>query len=144
MYNESLAFDDIRRAESRVKAVEVLVEEESWADVVRESQEIVGIALKALLRFSRIDAPGIHDVSPILDQNRDVFDESVRTRIDELTAISQDLRRDRELAFYGSEDLTPADFYREQDARSAIERARFVVEVVSSAAPHRPAKSDSE
>lgn len=48
MRNPDLAADYLRRAESRLKAVAVLMDEESWADVVRESQEIVELCLKAL------------------------------------------------------------------------------------------------
>ena len=43
------------------------------------------------------------------------------------------LRRDRELAFYGAEDLTPSEFYRKTDAVAARDAARLVVERVQ---PH--------
>ena len=43
------------------------------------------------------------------------------------------LRRDRELAFYGAEDLIPSDFYREEDARRALDGARFVVQTANAA-----------
>ncbi|MGH9341962.1 MAG: hypothetical protein ACRD1R_20830 [Acidobacteriota bacterium] len=38
--------------------------------------------------------------------------------------------RDRELAFYGSEDLTPSEFYDQADAQKALEGAKWVVEAV--------------
>jgi hypothetical protein len=57
MYNEDLAKDYIKRAGSRLRALDVLMAERSWADVVRESQEIVEITLKALLRACRIEVP---------------------------------------------------------------------------------------
>jgi hypothetical protein len=53
--------------------------------------------------------------------------------LDELTEISRSLRRDRELAFYGSEDLTPSDFYKEKDAMKALTQARAVHAAVSAA-----------
>ncbi len=31
------------------------------------------------------------------------------------------MRRDREIAFYESEDITPSEFYAESDAKTAIE-----------------------
>jgi hypothetical protein len=40
------------------------------------------------------------------------------------------MRRDRELAFYGTEDLTPSDFYTEEDGQMALDNARFVVDHV--------------
>jgi hypothetical protein len=41
--------------------------------------------------------------------------------------------RDRELAFYGAEDLTPSGFYGREDASEAREAARSTVALV---APH--------
>lgn len=131
MQNDSLAHDYILRARHRLKAVQVLMELDSWADVVRESQEIVEIALKALLRAHRIEVPRIHDVSAVLEQSSELLPAAVRGRIDELSHISRALRRDRELAFYGSEDLTPSQFYKESDAQTALSQATLVVEVVS-------------
>jgi HEPN domain-containing protein len=50
MFNINLAHDYIFRCASRLKAIDVLFEEKNWPDVVRESQEVVELALKALLR----------------------------------------------------------------------------------------------
>ena len=131
MLNESLAADYLKRARARLRAVEVLMQEQSWADVVRESQEAVEILLKALLRFARIEVPRVHDVSPVLDANRERVPPRARADVDELIRISRELRRDRELAYYGSEDLTPSEFYSHKDAEQAYAGARFVLEVVS-------------
>ena len=126
----ALVDDYLRRGRGRLRAIEVLLAEESWADVVRESQEVVEIALKALLRFARIDVPRIHDVSPVLDANRERLP-SVAVELDRLISISRRLRRDRELAFYGSEDLTPSQFYRSADAQKAYADAALVHRVVA-------------
>jgi HEPN domain-containing protein len=126
MFNDALASDYLKRAGHRLKALEVLMNEQSWADVVRESQELVEIALKALLRAARIEVPRVHDVSPLLEQNRELLPAGIRPRVDELVRISRFLRRDRELAFYGSEDLTPSEFYTREDASTALGYARLV------------------
>ena len=126
MHNDSLAKDYLDRARARLKAIEILLKESSWADVVRESQEVVEITLKALLRISRIEVPRIHDVSPVLEQNRERLPKKIIENIEELMRVSKSLRRDRELAFYGSEDLTPSEFYTQQDATTALKEARFV------------------
>jgi HEPN domain-containing protein len=131
--NDSLVADYLLRARHRLAAVRVLMDLESWADVVRESQEIVEITLKALLRASRVEVPRIHDVSAVLEQNLDLLPVAMRDRIDELCEISRSLRRDRELAFYGSEDLTPSEFYKRTDAETALGQASRVVEVVTGA-----------
>jgi HEPN domain-containing protein len=138
MQNSKLAEDYLKRAESRLRALDTLYEGKSWADVVRESQEVVELALKALLRFFRIEIPRIHDVSEILEANREIFPQSFQKQIDVVCEHSRSLRRDRELAFYGSEDLTPSDFYREKDARRARKAAQDTVAIVRQAAPQNP------
>jgi hypothetical protein len=47
MQNRDLAKDYLRRSDARLKALDVLYAEESWADVVREAQEIVDAAVDA-------------------------------------------------------------------------------------------------
>jgi HEPN domain-containing protein len=131
--NVTLAADYVRRAEARLKAVEVLYEAESWADVVRESQEIVELTLKGLLRACGIEAPRTHDVSDVLFAERDRLPAEIGSELQRLADISKELRRDRELAFYGAEDLTPSGFYSKKDADRALEGARYTVETVK---PH--------
>jgi len=130
MQNRELASDYVHRAEVRLKALDVLAEAESWADVVRESQEIVELALKGLLGACGIDPPRIHDVSDVLVSESERLPAEVRDELDRLTEVSRQLRRDRELAFYGAEDLTPTGFYSKQDAERAREGAREVVRAV--------------
>jgi HEPN domain-containing protein len=130
MRNLELASDYVHRAEVRLRAIEVLFDAQSWADVVRESQEAVELALKGLLRSCGVEAPRIHDVSDVLLAERDRLPSPVRKEVERLATISRDLRRDRELAFYGAEDLTPSRFYGRDDAVRAREGARHVVQVV--------------
>ncbi len=131
MQNRTLAADYIRRATVRLGVLDLLFEASSWPDVVREAQEVVELALKSLLRAHGIEPPRIHDVSSVLDEERSRFPDQIQQRIDELTAISRDLRRDRELAFYGAEDLTPGEFYTAADAERARKGARHVVATVA-------------
>lgn len=131
MRNRELAGDYVRRAEVRLRAIDVLFGAESWADVVRESQEVVELALKGLLLASGVEPPRIHDVSDILLAERHRLPAGVRGDVDRLAAISKDLRRDRELAFYGAEDLTPSRFYGRPDAVRALDGARLTVRLVS-------------
>jgi HEPN domain-containing protein len=133
MRNTALAADYVRRAAARLRAVDVLFEADSWADVVRESQEVVELALKGLLRAVGVDPPRIHDVADVLIAERGRLPASLTHETERLAEVSRSLRRDRELAFYGAEDLTPSDFYRRQDAEAAREAARVVVDLVK---PH--------
>ena len=130
MRNRDLAADHLRRATARLRALDVLFEASSWADVVRESQEVVELTLKGLLRACGVDPPRIHDVADVLLAERDRLPAALETHVERLASISRTLRRDRELAFYGAEDLTPSSFYRESDAVIARDSARDVVAVV--------------
>ena len=133
MRNPDLARDYIGRASVRLRSLDVLFDGESWADVVRESQEIVELALKALLRVSGIDPPRIHDVSGVILAERERLPVEIHSDLEALANISRQLRRDRELAFYGAEDPTPAGFYSREDAEEARKGAHRVVEAVQ---PH--------
>ena len=130
MRNAELARDYLRRAKIRVAALDVLFEGESWADVVRESQEVVELTLKGLLRSCGIDPPRVHDVSEVLLAERDRLPAEVACDADSLAQWSRHLRRDRELAFYGAGDLTPSGFYSRGDAVGARDCARRTVELV--------------
>ncbi|MYB51185.1 MAG: HEPN domain-containing protein [Acidobacteriia bacterium] len=130
MRNSTLAADHVKRAVARLHAVDVLFEAGSWADVVRESQEVVELALKGLLRAAGVDPPRVHDVGDVLKAERSRMPSGLASEVDRLAAASRTLRRDRELAFYGAEDLTPSDFYRQDDATEARAAARLVVDRV--------------
>ncbi len=131
MRNRGLGVDYVHRAQCRLDALDVLYAAESWADVVRESQECVELALKGLLRTFGIEPPRIHDVSDILLGERDRLPAAIAEHAESLATISRHLRRDRELAFYGAEDLTPSEFYSESDATQARDGARFTVNLVA-------------
>jgi HEPN domain-containing protein len=139
MQNPDLVNDHLRRSGARLKAIAVLFDEESWADVVRESQEVVELSLKALLRAARIEVPRLHDVSPVLREQEHRLPSEAREAMDFLTGVSRSLRRDRELAFYGSEDLVPSQFYTRDDATQALHDATTVhaIVVASCAVPPR-------
>jgi hypothetical protein len=130
MRNQDLAGDYVRRAAARLGALDVLFDAQSWADVVRESQEVVELALKGLLRSAGVDPPRIHDVADVLLAERDRLPAALHGDMDRLADASRGLRRDRELAFYGAEDLTPSDFYQKRDAEQARQAATFVVQTV--------------
>lgn len=129
-HSRSLIEDYLFRSQNRLAAVDVLFERKSWADVVRESQKIVDLALKALLKHCNIEVPRIHDVSEILRTNIQHLPTELKKNVEKMSEISRDLRRDRELSFYGSEDLTPSQFYKESDAKKAKENASWIVQII--------------
>ena len=93
------------KATKRLKVLDVLIREEAYSDVIREAQEIVELALKGALRLLGVEPPKIHDVGPLLVENRDRFPEPVARNTPELARISKWLRREREFSFYGDIDL---------------------------------------
>lgn len=144
MRNPDLARDYVRRAAIRLKALDVLFGAESWADVVRESQEVAELALKGLLRAHGVAPPRVHDVSDVLEAERQRLPEALGPEIPALVQASRELRRDLELAFYGAEDLTPSGFYERADAERARASARATVETVRPYVLDVPSRSLSE
>ncbi|HSJ09879.1 MAG TPA: HEPN domain-containing protein [Longimicrobiales bacterium] len=133
MQNRDLARDYLQRSQVRLRALVVLYDAESWADVVRESQEIVELTLMGLLRSVGVSPPRVHDVSEVLIAERERLPQELDPFVERMVSVSRRLRRDRELAFYGAEDLTPSGFYSEDDARTARADAEELVQLV---APH--------
>lgn len=133
MTNGTLAQAYLTKARSRLKILPVLRDDENYSDVVREAQEIVELALKAMLRHVGVDPPHVHDVGALLRQHSERFEEAVRGRIEELAAASAWLRKEREFSFYGDIDFIPTEHYERADADRAIHDAQQVVEVAVTA-----------
>lgn len=101
--------------------------EKNFSDVVREAQETVELALKGMLRAIGVEPPKYHDVGSLLLEHGDRFDAAITKDLKRAADISKRLRRERELAFYGDIDFIPTEEYSEEDARQAIEEAKWVV-----------------
>ena len=128
MTYEDLARSHIVKAGKRMRVLEVLCEEESYSDVVREAQELVELALKGMLRLVGIDPPKWHDVGPILKEQSELFPPWLRREIPRLMEISRWLRKEREFAFYGDIDFIPTEEYTRDDADRAMLDAGFVLQ----------------
>lgn len=126
----TLAQAYVFKATARLKALEVLLEEGSYSDVVREAQEAVELALKGLLRQFGIDPPKQHDVGGLVIEYAARLPVETAKETHRLAAISKRLRKERELAFYGDVDFVPTLEYSRADALRAIEEVRYVVATV--------------
>lgn len=119
MTTNQLAAGYYRKCVDRLAALVVLVQRQAFSDVVRESQEVVELALKGMLRAVGIDPPKWHDVGDLLIQFGDRFPQIDRERLHDLAAASKLLRKEREFSFYGDIDFIPTDEYDTEDASRA-------------------------
>lgn len=125
--SSSLAKDYYVRAVKRLRVLDVLTEEQSYCDVVREAQGVVELLLKGVLRLYGIDPPKWHDVGPIIEQHGSSFSAEIVAAIPEIVVLSRKLRKEREISFYGDVDLIPSDSYTKEDADYAANKARWLV-----------------
>src|SRR5690606_17317426 len=109
--NPDLARDHVQRAGVRGGALDVLFDAGGRADAVREAPEVVELGLKGLVRARGIVPRRIHDGSEVPLAERRRLPREIQEGLEHLVEASRQLRRDRELAFYGAGDLTPSGFY---------------------------------
>lgn len=125
MTTNDLATGYHRKCVDRLAALEVLHAREAYSDVVRESQELVELALKGMLRWAGIDPPKIHDVGDLLVGFADRFPDVSGDELATLAEASKELRKEREFSFYGDIDFIPTDEYDADDAAVALGQARL-------------------
>lgn len=138
MTNLTLAQSYLKKAQMRLKILDVLLAEEAYSDVVREAQELVELALKGLLRQIGVEPPKQHDVGSLVVEFKDRLPAEVAAEAERLASISKWLRKERELSFYGDVDFIPTAEYGREDADRAISDARLVVEMAARAIPANP------
>ena len=124
MTTRELAEGYFRKCTDRLAALQVLMERNAFSDVVRESQEIVELALKGVLRAIGIDPPKWHDVGDLLIEFEAQLPMLDAVLVRELAAASKSLRKEREFSFYGDVDFIPTAEYDREDAASAFGQAR--------------------
>ena len=92
MTTNDLAAGYYRKCGDRLAALEVLHARAAFSDVVRESQEVVELALKGMLRWAGIDLPKIRDVGGLLLEFARRFDDVSRQELTALADASKELR----------------------------------------------------
>lgn len=135
MTSDELCRDYFSRARLRRRVLDLLFAAGGYADVVREAQELVELALKGMLRWAGMDPPRWHDVGGILLEQAAHLPETLRPDLPRLAAISKRLRREREMAFYGEVDLVPGKSYDEAAARQALADADAVLAALNHFGP---------
>ncbi len=122
----------IRQARERLRHAREALNEGNYPYTIRQSQEAVELALKAALRLVGVEPPKWHDVGPILRRESKRFPEWFQREIGFMARVSRRLRREREPAMYGDEELSlpPEELYDRVDAEEALRDAQRVVEFV--------------
>ncbi len=121
----------LKKCQSRLKALKVLYDDQSYSDVVRESQEVVELCSKGILRIALVDPPHRHDVAEELLQALPQLGKKHQKSIDELATANHWLRREREMSFYGADDFDPTEGYSVKDADRAFSYAELAVKTLS-------------
>jgi len=129
MTNHDLAQSYFKKASDRLDILDLLLRKGAYSDVIREAQEIIELCLKGMLRYVGIEPPKYHDVGPLLIEHQERFKDVTSDEIFHLAKISKELRKERELAFYGDIDFIPTNEYTQEDAQKAIEGATFTVNI---------------
>ncbi len=122
----------LKKCLSRLKALQVLRDDDNYSDVVRESQEIVELCSKAILRLALIDPPHRHDVAKELILAKAKLPKKYLSAIGELETGNHWLRREREMSFYGADDFDPTEGYAADDADRAFDYARLACKTLQS------------
>ena len=135
MTNVTLAQSYLKKAQSRLKALRTLFEDEAYSDVVREAQELVELAQKAMLRQIGVEPPKQHDVGKLLLEYRELFSKEVSENLEELAQVSRWLRKERDLAFYGDIDFIPTSEYGQEEALRALKGAEITVAAAENTVP---------
>ncbi len=130
MTGEEMARSYGRTAGLILQEAEHALQQQAWHLAVRRAQESVEMALKAALRLVGIEIPRLHDVGTLLRAEQERFPAWFQADVDRLASISRGLRRDRELSFYGDEDLgqPPEQIFSRYDGEQAVAQARSVLE----------------
>lgn len=120
----------LKKCRSRLKALKVLFDDENFSDVVRESQEVVELCSKGILRLALIDPPHRHDVAAELNLASAKFGTKFKKAVADLITGNHWLRREREMAFYGADDFDPTEGYSKADGERAFSYAKLAVDTL--------------
>lgn len=120
----------LKKSKTRLKALKIFMDDQSYSDVVRESQEVVELCSKGILRLALIDPPHRHDVAEELSQSINHLGSKFSKAIEELITGNHWLRREREMSFYGADDFDPTEGYAKADGDRALSYAKLAVETL--------------
>ncbi|MGD0237023.1 MAG: HEPN domain-containing protein [Syntrophorhabdales bacterium] len=130
MTNTKAAKVDLQMARRIIEEAHRDLEEGQYYRAVRKCQEVVELALKALLMFKGVAGyPKTHDIGKfVADTLKDDLDVKLLT---EISHISDELTKERARSFYATAKWFPTEAYTSDDANTALQRAQFVFDEVA-------------
>lgn len=131
MTNTDISGHYIKQAEIILEEARDLFRKGVWNLVVRRSQEVVELAVKAMLRCIGVEVPREHDVGWMLEDNRKKLPAVVQKELPRIRRVSRQLRKERETSFYGDEEtgLAPSELYTQLDAEQSLNDAEFILKM---------------
>lgn len=131
MTNTDISEHYIKQAGLILDEAKDLLRKGAWNLVVRRSQEVVELAVKAMLRRIGIEVPREHDVGWLLEELREKLPAVVQKELPRIRRVSRQLRKERETSFYGDEEtgLAPSELYTQLDAGESLKEAEFILSI---------------
>jgi len=97
-----------------------------WHRKVRKSQEAVELAIKGLLRWAGIEYSKVHKIGKSF-KNSKVLTVLTPEEVQRFAAIADNLALNRELSFYGSDDMGAPELFGREAAQKALDECRLIV-----------------
>ncbi|MGQ3684154.1 MAG: HEPN domain-containing protein [Candidatus Loosdrechtia sp.] len=129
MRSDRIGYAYIKDAKTIAEEARESLNKRHYHRTVRKCQEAVELGLKGLLRFVGIEYPKSRRVGAVLLESslKDAVPMDVLKRVAEL---SDELAREREPAFYGTEEGTAEELFTESDAREAMGMVEYVFDFI--------------
>jgi len=131
MTNKGPARAFIKDAAIILDATSLALKNAHYHRVIRKCQEAAELAVKGLFNNFGIEYPKSHILGRVIRKELAKFSLFDREMRDRIAYVSDTLAFDREPAFYGSIEGTPAsELYDEEDAAEAVENAKWLIETI--------------
>ncbi|MGB9728167.1 MAG: HEPN domain-containing protein [Nitrososphaeria archaeon] len=135
MRSRSMALDYMEPALRCLEEAELAFSKEDYAGTVRRSQEALELSSKAILRMSGIEYPREHDVSPVLEAERDRLPKSIVENLEAIIKLSSELASLRGPAMYGyeREGIPAREAFKKDYALEVLTEVKKLVEIMRKA-----------
>jgi HEPN domain-containing protein len=135
MRSKDMALDYMERALRCLEEAELAFSKNDYAGTVRRSQEALELASKAILRISGIEYPREHDVSPVLEAERDRLPNPIIENLEAIIKLSSELASLRGPAMYGyeREGIPAREAFKKDYSLEVLTEVKKLVELMRKA-----------